>query len=149
MNDAERSANLLFVIEAKESLAWQLGALVSTGKFLEAVYFDKSPLTKILAELNGEVNGKGTDAHEIVVKLRDLIEDYLSLGTPTAERHLALVYAAIASLMVFVQGNFTGPPFEGEVAVSPVRPSFILLFHNSLQSTFKKHPQGHFDRSWQ
>lgn len=108
-------------------MAWQIAALVASGKFLEAVYFDKSPLTAILKELKEEVDGKVTDAHEIVLKLRDLIEDYLSMGAATPEKHLALVYSAVASLMVFVQGNFTGPPFEGEVSPSPVRPILPLI----------------------
>lgn len=139
MNDAKRSTNRYFVIEAKESLAWQLGALVSNGKFLEAVSFEKSPLTLILTQLKSEVDGKGIDAHDVVLKLRDLIEDYLTMGTATAEKHLALVYAAIASLMIFVQGNFTGPPFEGEIAVSPVRPYLSFLNPFFPQTPFLKH----------
>lgn len=119
-------------IEAKDSLAWQIGSLISNGKFLEALYLEKSPLTAILKELKGEVDGKGTEAHEIVLRLRDLIEDYLTMGTATPEKHLAIVYASIASLMVFVQGNFTGPPFEEEVAPSPVR--LISIFIAQISS---------------
>lgn len=126
-NQKGLSADEKFGIEAKNSLAWRLGSLVASGQFLEAVHDEKSPLTSILKDLTSQVDGKGVAAHEIVLKLRDLVEDFLTMGPATAEKHLALVYAAVACLMVFVQGNFTGPPFKGDINLTPVRASEPLL----------------------
>jgi hypothetical protein len=73
-----------------------------------------------LTQIKAEIGDKKTEAHEIILNLRDRIEDFLTVGPATPEKHLSLLFSAVAALMVFVQSNWTGPGLEN-ADPTPVR----------------------------
>jgi tetratricopeptide (TPR) repeat protein len=107
-----------FTKEKNDSAAWQIGHLVATGSFSEAVFHEKSPLVSILQDVKTQTEGKGLNAHDIVLKLRDAVEDHLLTGTATSEKHLALIFSAVGAFMVFVQANWTGPALPTSIQES-------------------------------
>lgn len=96
---------------------------MATGDFVAAVFHPNSPFTSILQDLKAQTDGKGLGAHDIVLKLRDAVEDFLLTGTSTAEKHLSLIFSAVGAFMVFMQSNWTGPALPESVVEFPVRPS--------------------------
>lgn len=76
------------------------------------------------------------DAHSIVLQLRDKVEDFLTTGSSTPERHLSLVFGAVASFMIFVQANWTGPTLPDTLSLAPVRP----MLDDSLPSACSTTP---------
>lgn len=119
--------------DSKDSVAWTLGAKLASGKFAEAVFHEKSPLTAILADLKAEIGSQALESHEIVLKLRDRIEDFLTVGASTPEKHLSLLFSAVGALMVFVQSNWTGPALK-DFSESVVRSIASLITFSKPQT---------------
>ena len=107
--------------------------MLASGSFSDALFHPQSPLSSILHDLQAEINGKNLDAHSIVIKLRDRVEDFLTTGPSTSEKHLSLVFGAVAAFMIFVQANWTGPALPESLSLSPVRP-FAIQFPSHLCS---------------
>jgi len=82
---------------------------IISGDFHGALFTDGTPICKLIQSLSSKSTaGRGLDE---ILDVKEGVEETL-LDSSSIDTHLAVLLAGVASLLVFVQSNWTGPVIE-------------------------------------